>query len=275
MGRELRRVPLDFKWELNKIWKGFVNPYPSEMYKYSCEMCGGTGYNPATKELLDTWYDTEGYYKQRWWYDYDANGRACAIIEAYPGACKRWLHKLTQEEVDVLIANLRFAHHTSAEEVNTANRPGAYGFGHDSINQHLCVKARAERLGVYGTCEKCAGKGEIVFNTEVEKLHREWEQEDPPSGEGWQVWETVSEGSPVTPVFDSPEKLIDYLATVGIFEKVYNREAATKFVMEKNWVPGSLYIPGTGWFHNIEAAPYLGKNNESESNNSNLETSST
>ena len=27
MGRELKRVPLDFDWPLNKPWEGFVNPH--------------------------------------------------------------------------------------------------------------------------------------------------------------------------------------------------------------------------------------------------------
>ena len=27
MGREIKRVPLDFDWPLDKPWKGFVNPY--------------------------------------------------------------------------------------------------------------------------------------------------------------------------------------------------------------------------------------------------------
>ena len=27
MGRELRRVPLDFNWPLNKVWEGFCNPH--------------------------------------------------------------------------------------------------------------------------------------------------------------------------------------------------------------------------------------------------------
>ena len=31
---------------------------------------------------------------------------------------------------------------------------------------------------------------------------------NPPTGDGWQLWQTVSDG-PVTPVFDSAEKLID------------------------------------------------------------------
>lgn len=38
---------------------------------------------------------------------------------------------------------------------------------------------------------------------------------EPPVGEGWQVWETVSEGSPVTPVFVTSTELVDYLVEGG------------------------------------------------------------
>lgn len=41
----------------------------------------------------------------------------------------------------------------------------------------------------------------------------EKERREPPSGEGWQVWETVSEGSPVTPVFPTAESLARQLKT--------------------------------------------------------------
>jgi len=39
-----------------------------------------------------------------------------------------------------------------------------------------------------------------------------WRPIEPPLGEGWQLWETVTEGSPVTPVFAKRADLIDYLA---------------------------------------------------------------
>jgi len=35
---------------------------------------------------------------------------------------------------------------------------------------------------------------------------------DPPTGEGWQLWETVSEGSPLTPVCATAEELARYCA---------------------------------------------------------------
>ncbi len=40
----------------------------------------------------------------------------------------------------------------SAEKVNEVNRNGHL---HDTINQWICVKARAQYLGVYGYCEFC------------------------------------------------------------------------------------------------------------------------
>ena len=36
-------------------------------------------------------------------------------------------------------------------------------------------------------------------------------QLEPPQGEGYQLWETISEGSPMSPVFDTPEKLARWL----------------------------------------------------------------
>ena len=34
---------------------------------------------------------------------------------------------------------------------------------------------------------------------------------DPPTGDGWQMWEDCSEGSPISPVFDSPQMLAKWL----------------------------------------------------------------
>jgi hypothetical protein len=43
MGRILKRVLLDFKWSINQIWKGYINPYHSQ----ECKACDGGGYNPG------------------------------------------------------------------------------------------------------------------------------------------------------------------------------------------------------------------------------------
>jgi hypothetical protein len=33
MGREIRRVPLDFAWPIDMVWKGFLSPYSSQKCK--------------------------------------------------------------------------------------------------------------------------------------------------------------------------------------------------------------------------------------------------
>lgn len=54
----------------------------------------------------------------------------------------------------------------------------------------------------------------------------------PPSGVGYQIWETISEGSPITPVFKTKEDLIDYIVNNGLggMFSVVSRETAIKFV---------------------------------------------
>ena len=54
MGRELKRVALDFNWPTDKVWGGYLNPY----YKQAvdCPKCGGTGSSVIARELQDKWY---------------------------------------------------------------------------------------------------------------------------------------------------------------------------------------------------------------------------
>lgn len=61
----------------------------------------------------------------------------------------------------------------------------------------------------------------------------------------YQVYQTVSEGSPVTPPFATKAELIDYLATHGDFwdqsrgDGAWSRENAEKFV-ESEWAPSMV-----------------------------------
>lgn len=178
----IKRVPLDFNWPHHMPWKGYVMPYSSQM----CEACEQTGYNPATYQLYQDWYN--------------------------------WQHKLTQDEVDALTQHGRLGGEYgpgvfTAEAVNDWNLKTI--FGHDDINRMICVEARAKRLGVFGICPICNGDGEVWFNDRIKQLADDWlknESYDPPTGDGWQLWESVSEGSPLTPVFSSQEELDIYIA---------------------------------------------------------------
>lgn len=48
-------------------------------------------------------------------------------------------------------------------------------------------------------CARCCdGDGSHWESEEAEKLCDEWTEQEPPTGLGYQMWETVSEGSPWT-----------------------------------------------------------------------------
>lgn len=208
MGREIKRVALDFDWPISARWKGYLNPYRP----HECRSCNQTGLNPASQAIAETFYPHQcGGDRTRAWHD-----------------------KITQDEVQALVDAGRLMDFThehvpgsgwrpkdpavvpTAEEVNALNRGGRAGLmGHDGINRMILVEARARRLGVYGTCIVCGGSGEIWCDPKFEKLHDEWESIEPPAGEGWQVWETVSEGSPVTPVFATAAELVEHLVAGG------------------------------------------------------------
>lgn len=74
----------------------------------------------------------------------------------------------------------------------------------------------------------------------------------------WQVWETVSEGTPVTPPFATQAELIEYLVANGDFwdqsrraegESVmpcepWTRQQAESFVLGSGWAPSMVAMDG-------------------------------
>lgn len=106
MAREVKRVALDFIWEMGKVWSGFVNPY-----NIDCPACHGSG----------------------------------------------------QEESGAI-------------------------------------------------CQYCSGVG---VHPTFDERYNAWEEEEPPTGDGWQLWEDVTEGSPISPVFATKELLARWLSEHG------------------------------------------------------------
>jgi hypothetical protein len=87
--------------------------------------------------------------------------------------------------------------------------------GHDCIDRYSAVKKIVEAAGLpkdWGICKTCGGGG---ISPEAKVAYESWVEAEPPNGEGWQMWETVSEGSPISPVFDTAEKLARWLADTG------------------------------------------------------------
>jgi hypothetical protein len=87
------------------------------------------------------------------------------------------------------------------------------GFGHDSVNQWTCVKARAKREGVKNlSCPSCKGSGQIWKSTYYKRKANSWQPTEPPRGRGFQLWQTTK-GSPISPVFRTLDALCEWAAT--------------------------------------------------------------
>jgi len=106
---------------------------------------------------------------------------------------------------------------------NTGYNKATQALARDVLGKILVDEAR--RLGVYGYCSFCKGHGHVFFNDNIEKLHQAWyesERYDPPIGDGFQLWETTSEGSPASPIFSSLDELCAWCAehatTFGSFK---------------------------------------------------------
>jgi len=114
MSRELRRVPLDFEWPMNKIWTGYL--VPDALLSIPCGHCHGAG-----------------------------------------------------------------------------------------------VVGDRREDGARDECVRCGGEGKGWRSDEHKAAAEAWEPSDPQEGPGYQMWETTSEGSPISPVFATPEELAMWL----------------------------------------------------------------
>lgn len=63
---------------------------------------------------------------------------------------------------------------------------------------------------------------------------------------GWCLYETVTEGTPVTPVFATAEELIEHLATVGQdWDQQPLRRSAAEALVGAGWMPSAMTVGGT------------------------------
>lgn len=262
MGREIKRVPASFDWPINKVWAGAQ--LPKRLHSTECVSCKGTGYNTETRCIADDFYDHAGF-GVRWAYDYGTapdGSKATRPPWRVLGVSRAWHSNVTQDEVEALVAADRLwdltrtwtrgegwqpradGHVPTAAEVNHWNQ---HSMGHDAINRSILVQARATRLGVYGFCPVCSGEASIYPDEATKAEAEAWEPTPVPSGEWWQVWETVSEGSPVTPPFATAAELIDHLVAHGDAwdqkrgRPGWSRESATRLV-EGGWAASMIVV---------------------------------
>jgi len=251
MGREIKRVPLDFALAIGQIWPGFL--MPDGLYGEKCTRCkDGSGYSKHAQNLYDRWYgyvpfhpiETGSYpltphvaevraFAERNVSaspDYYGRGEAAVVREAWR-LCHlwngMWSHHLAQEDVDALVEAGRLMDLTHRWSKVGGWRPieptpkitakmvnlwSLNGTSHDSINCSVVVKAACSRAGRPLRCSVCDGHGSVEKYEGQRAEAEAWEPTEPPAGDGWQLWSTTTEGHPESPVFATAEELATWMS---------------------------------------------------------------
>lgn len=241
LSRELRRVPLDFDAPIGKTWAPLLET-PDWHNFPACEVCGpptavangerepygsdlegkprGDGLTPEARQLELTWYslhiENNPQRQALAWDDKLGQHEVDALIKAgrlnpviaCPNGCKPWQTDCEECKGRGWTRRQLEPGEVTAAEVNAQQRGG--GFGHDGVDQSIALRARCELLGFGFQCENCDGHGDIATE-ELRQKREDWKPPEVPKGPGYQLWQTVSEGGPVSPVFESMEKLASWL----------------------------------------------------------------
>lgn len=305
MGREIKRVPLDFDAPIGEVWTGYL--MPADLGGEKCTTCDGGGYSQAAKHLHELWYGNApfrpedngstpltpetppvrafaeqnvtrnpDYYVGRPSINWTDPARHEADIAAARAATlaghdqsrvdeattreaqrladywnSQWSHHLNEVDVAALVeaGRLHDLTHTWTREggwqpidppvmptPGQVNEWNIRSFGHDAINASVVVRARCERDGVELLRPDCTGEGSVWRDGEHRAAHESWARTEPPTGEGWQLWETVSEGSPKSPVFATADELASWMSDPERGRDWVPGDVAAKFIAD-GWAP--------------------------------------
>lgn len=210
MGREVKRVPLNFDWPVNKTWEGYLNPNYVE-----CTACKGSGETMAMKRLGDL-----------------VGLLMLSGSDSAEQKCHPYFHETPLYNSRGKTCGPDMAELTGA----LAGRQPRWPFGHDCVDRWSATRKIINAAGLpesWGRCPDCDGEG--IPRDKIE-IYESWQKSEPPEGEGWQVWETVSEGSPISPVFATPEELAAHMAQT--------RWGADQGTSYETWLK---FIVGPGW----------------------------
>ena len=223
MGRTLKRVPLDFVWPLKKLWGGYVNPY----YK-PCPEDGLTCFNGQSggREWLEVLLRllTLAAEEAQYTGDLEAQRRFQKHGRIWPHP---YLQDLPTKPQHVVWAPAQPSERPSmvplsvttlpltADLLDLVKRLGGEGpdrvLGFGSGTTWRIEKKLLELAGLdhetWGICPVCHGER---LDPAMKQAHDEWRPTEPPTGVGYQLWETTSEGSPLSPVFPTLKELCAY-----------------------------------------------------------------
>lgn len=220
MGREVRRVALNYDFKIGKTWPGFINNH----YR-KCPHCeaGTTTARQRLGDLVSLLM---------------LSGEDARRGKGHPYFYDAPLHHTAGSEP--------MSKDMSELTVGLAGRGPSF-LGHDSCDQWRAEKKIIAAAGLpenWGICPHCNGD---AVDPACKEAYEAWEETPPPAGDGYQLWETTSEGSPLTPVFASPEDLARYSADNGVSS--FGRDTADyttwlKFIKGPGWAPSAVMQNG-------------------------------
>lgn len=258
MGREIRRVPKDFDFPLNKTWSGYL--HPDTLHGEHCSPCGGNGRTPAS-----LWVQAIGLMIEDIAQDLSAQEHG---KKAHPYLTEHMPHeprttgKISEDkthwvqEPAVMRPTPDFQEFVqgllSEEEKKVHERRATGPFSSYSYQVGLAlVRAAGLDIDTWGICPACEGHGTTESYPGQRADYDAWEATEPPTGEGWQLWQTVSEGGPISPVFETPEELARWMASPAYHwgvSRPMKYEDALAFVKGPAWAP-SFIVTGS---HGLE-----------------------
>lgn len=213
MGRKLRRVPLDFDWPIGKIWHGYINPY----YR-KCPDCDN-GYTAARERLQDL---------------------ISLIMLSGTDSQKGQNHPYFVNNFALYHNNIIPSPDMAELTIGLAGRNMSF-IGHDACDKWSAEKKIIKAAGldpdIWGICKFCNGD---AIDPAIKSKYEAWELFDPPTGEGYQLWDTTGDGSPISPVFAILDDLCNWCesnATTFAYNKTtaaeWKRMLSEDFVIHK------------------------------------------
>ncbi len=195
MSRTVKRVPLDFDWPQRKVWEGYQAPEGT--YPPACATCGGRGTTTA-----------------RQWVEQVAMLALLLSDDVRYQSQGRDLHPYLRDSGSIAWGT-RPSPDIIEFTTGLAGRAPCF-IGHDALDRWTATGKLIAAAGLpatWGCCEACEGHGDVESYPGQREAAWSWEPSEPPSGDGWQLWETVSEGSPASPVFATADELAAWCET--------------------------------------------------------------
>lgn len=256
MGREIKRVPLDFEWPRAKVWRGYLTPDSLKEAPCPAGPQCVHGVTPARAWVAEIAHlalmlddDRHAQQRQRPLHPYfDSLPKPWATGENLFSVMRGHATPAPRPSPDIA----EFGAGLAGRETSP--------LGHDAIDRWRATDKLIVAAGLdperWGICPECDGDGSVEAYPGQRADRETWEPTEPPTGDGWQLWETVSDGSPISPVFADAEGLAQWLTTedsCGGSTRPMTIEQARGFV-GVGWAPS--FIVDAGGVH--EGAKYVG-----------------